>query len=132
MKHFYRKFKRSKKPLRRHQAKNSDIEDLAEIETWSTTSSESDWSKDDETSHQDIQAELRQHGLESHLSSQVCRKTPSQVKTTMTRITTFLMWLALKMVCSSSNSVLYLIYMLILEQYVLIPGYIFFVIYTTN
>jgi hypothetical protein len=124
MKHFYRKLKRIKKPLRRQQA---DIENISEVETASSTSStslDSDWSRDEETSHQDIQAELRQHGLESHLLSQVCRKTQSQMKTTMTRIATFLMWLMLKIVYNSPNSVLHLIYVLILEQYVLIPGYL--------
>ena len=124
MKYFYRKLKRIKKPLRRQQA---DIENISEVETASSTSStslDSDWSRDEETSHQDIQAELRQHGLESHLLSQVCRKTQSQMKTTMTRIATFLMWLMLKIVYNSPNSVLHLIYVLILEQYVLIPGYL--------
>lgn len=129
MKQFYRKLKRTNKhkPLRRQQARHSDIENVAEIESascTSSTSSDSDWSKDEETSHQDIQDELRQHGLESHLLSEVCRKTQSQMKTTMTRMTTFLMWLALKIVHNYPNSVLYLIHVLILEQYVLIPGYL--------
>ena len=102
--------------------RRTGVEERAETETTSSTcSSDSEWSKDDETSSQDIQAELKYYGLETHLVSQVCRKTTSQMKSTMNRLTTFLIWLASKILCLS-NSVLCLISVLILEHYVLLPG----------
>ena len=126
MKHFYRKLKKIRKPLRRQQKiEYTDAEDRAEIEIdfSSGSDSDSDWSRDDETRTLDFQDELRYHGLDTHFVGQVCRKTISQMKSTMNRVTIFLLWLASKISCKlNSASALHLIYVLILEHYVLLPG----------
>ena len=128
MKHFYRKLKKTRKPLRRQQKiEYTDVEDRAETEiafsSCSDADSDSDWSRDDETRNQAFQNELRYHGLETHFLGQVCRKNTTQMKSTMNRLTIFLLWLASKISCESNPaSALYLIYILILEHYVLLPG----------
>jgi hypothetical protein len=128
MKRFYRKLKRIRKPLRRQQKIDYiDSKDRSEVEidfsSGSDSDSDSDWSRDDETRTQDFQDELRYHGLDTHFVGQVCRKTISQMKSTLNRVTIFLLWLASKISFKpNSGSALYLIYVLILEHYVLLPG----------
>jgi hypothetical protein len=64
----------------------------------------------------DITYELKKHGLEDHLRSQICHKNQAQTKSTINRYARFLMWLAAKVNIRKTN-VLLLINLLILEHF---------------
>ena len=117
MKHYFRKLKKKRNPLRRPPLHVP----AEEVESSEISDSDSEWSGDEEIKNKNLLTELQDHGLESHLLGQVCRKTPTQAKSTMNRYVKFLFWLSLK---TGLTEVLYLIYMLILEHYVLLPGII--------
>jgi hypothetical protein len=112
MKHFFQQLKK-RKPLRRPPL------DVVPVEDTESETSDSEWSGDEDMKNNSLLSELQHHGLESHLLGQVCRKTPIQAKSTMNRYVKFLFWLSLK---TGLTEVLYLIYMLVLEHYVLLPG----------